>query len=206
MSTGRKDETNKPEELEVDDVMLSEDEAEEDVNFQNNPIDDTVELDAIRSQRNFAEEDDFSSDAAETPSASSEGSQGHTRSSKGGHSSDRNRRVDSAAELFEDDIFQRAQRDQAKLRPYLTGKVVFDIEDKKAKWIFDWSSDKLRVSKYDKEESDCVIQISEENLLKIAWGSLNPQLAMLSDKVKVSGKLSLAIYIFNLIAPRNFLH
>jgi hypothetical protein len=49
---------------------------------------------------------------------------------------------------------------------------------------------------------DCVIRINQTNLLKIAAGDLNPQVAMLSSKIKVSGRASLAIYFFNLVAPR----
>lgn len=121
-------------------------------------------------------------------------------------SSQHGRRVESAAELFEDEIVQRANRDQVRLRPYLTGKIIVEIEDKKKKYLFDWSADAVKCGATNENESDCKISITEEHLLKIAAGDLNPQLAMLSDKVKVKGQLSLAIYIFNLIAPRAYLH
>ena len=83
---------------------------------------------------------------------------------------------------------------------------MFEIEDRKEKYLFDWSAEGIKSSRTEAAESDCKITLSEDNLLRIAWGDLNPQLAMLSDKVKVTGQLSLAIYVFNLIAPRGFLH
>jgi hypothetical protein len=49
---------------------------------------------------------------------------------------------------------------------------------------------------------DCTIQLSEHTLLRIAAGELNAQVAMISDKVKVRGTSGLAVYFFNLIAPR----
>ena len=49
---------------------------------------------------------------------------------------------------------------------------------------------------------DCTIRLSEDNLLRVASGDLNPQVGMLSDKIRVTGKVSFAVYFFNLIAPR----
>ncbi len=49
---------------------------------------------------------------------------------------------------------------------------------------------------------ECTISISEHNLLKVAAGELNPQLVLLTDKTQVLGKAGLAVYFFNLVAPR----
>lgn len=51
------------------------------------------------------------------------------------------------------------------------------------------------------EGYDCKVQLSARDFLMISNGKVNPQIAMLSEKVKISGKVSLAVYLFNLIAP-----
>lgn len=51
------------------------------------------------------------------------------------------------------------------------------------------------------ENYDCSVQLSARDFLMIANGKVNPQIAMLSEKVKISGKVPLAVYLFNLIAP-----
>jgi putative sterol carrier protein len=38
--------------------------------------------------------------------------------------------------------------------------------------------------------------------MAVRSGDLNPQVAMLADKIKVKGKIGPAVYLFNLIAPR----
>ena len=53
-----------------------------------------------------------------------------------------------------------------------------------------------------KVELDCYISLNDRDVYRIYRGDLNPQIAMLSDKIEVGGKLSFAVYFFNLIAPR----
>jgi putative sterol carrier protein len=43
--------------------------------------------------------------------------------------------------------------------------------------------------------------MSEDHLKRIWQGELNPQIAMLSEKIRVEGRKAVAIYLFNLIAP-----
>jgi putative sterol carrier protein len=49
---------------------------------------------------------------------------------------------------------------------------------------------------------DSIISLTEQNLMAVRSGDLNPQVAMLADKIKVKGKIGPAVYLFNLIAPR----
>jgi putative sterol carrier protein len=49
---------------------------------------------------------------------------------------------------------------------------------------------------------DCILTLDSRSLQEIASGNLNPQLAMLAGKIRVEGKSNLAVYLFNLIAPR----
>ena len=54
----------------------------------------------------------------------------------------------------------------------------------------------------DADAVDSVISLTEQNLMAVRSGDLNPQVAMLADKIKVKGKIGPAVYLFNLIAPR----
>jgi putative sterol carrier protein len=55
----------------------------------------------------------------------------------------------------------------------------------------------------DKLSVDAHILLSEQHLMAVRSGDLNPQVGMLTEKIKVRGKVSPAVYIFNLIAPRS---
>ena len=110
------------------------------------------------------------------------------------------RRVGSARELLLEVIRQRAQGVEMKLRTQLTGTILIDIVGQnRQRYLFDWSTDALKIAESDSDTGDCIMTLSEQSLLRIASGDLNPQIAMLSDKINVRGKLSLAIYFFNLV-------
>ncbi|SMO35973.1 SCP2 sterol-binding domain-containing protein [Melghirimyces algeriensis] len=48
-------------------------------------------------------------------------------------------------------------------------------------------------------EANCIIQMSEENFVKLLEGNLNPTTAFMTGKLKVKGDLSLAIKLQNLL-------
>jgi putative sterol carrier protein len=60
---------------------------------------------------------------------------------------------------------------------------------------------RVEESKVSSLAPDCVISIHEQVLLRIANGELNPQVTMLSDRLKIDGQAALGVYFFNLIAP-----
>jgi putative sterol carrier protein len=109
----------------------------------------------------------------------------------------------TAEELLTTVITSAAQRDQVKLRPYLNGKIVFEITDSGKNYVFDWSEEKLRTAAIAKPDSeanvDCFITLNENTLFKICSGDLNPQIAMLSNKINIKGKVAYAVYLFNLL-------
>ncbi|MDA8351944.1 MAG: SCP2 sterol-binding domain-containing protein [Firmicutes bacterium] len=47
--------------------------------------------------------------------------------------------------------------------------------------------------------SDCTIQLSEKNFIKLAEGRLNPTTAFMTGKLKVKGDLSLALRLSSLL-------
>jgi hypothetical protein len=113
-------------------------------------------------------------------------------------------RINSGADFLNQELLTRAQRADPKLRANLTGKVLVHLTDNNTKVLLDGSGQEITVQKVETEDaaSDCVIRLPDKNLMKIYQGRLNPQLAMLSGKVKVEKQATFAVYFFNLVAPR----
>lgn len=130
----------------------------------------------------------------------------------------------SVQELFEKEIPYRASFADQKLRQHLTGSVLVkvvsyperraerstsdsrsatDRRGAEQRYLFDWTGDAAKCAASEAVSADCVISVTETNLMRIVQGDLNPQISMLSEKVRVEGQASLAIYFFNLVAPSN---
>jgi putative sterol carrier protein len=165
----------------------------------------------------FDEETDDSDDDAQPLNASSpsghaaqagaQHSSGAGQASSQGRPREEDRRCSSARELITEEVVRRAQNANVKLRSQLVGSILVQVGYGQERYLFDWSTEELKVGQAGSDSAaDCTIQISEDNLLKIASGDLNPQIAMLSEKIKLQGRLSLAVYFFNLITPRHSGH
>lgn len=113
------------------------------------------------------------------------------------------RRFRNARELMTDELLNRARNANPKLRAQLLGSVLVTIKGSQERYLLDWSTEEIKVEATQQTLADCMIKISEDNLLKIASGDLNPQIGMLSEKIHLEGNPSLAVYFFNLIAPRS---
>ena len=116
----------------------------------------------------------------------------------------RERRSNNADDILGREIVANAGRSSAKLRELLAGTILVQLTDSGKRFLIDWSQPELKSTSVGKEASaDCTISLSEDHLKRIASGELNPQIAMLSEKVQVAGRKGAAMYLFNLIAPRN---
>jgi len=159
-------------------------------------------------------------------SASDSGTQAHVAEGdfEGDDDEDEEEEADSAPVLRKpiqngrdvvcEELPARASRAKARLRPYLTGTLVIELTNLGERFLFDWRDEEPKVSPVegpiqlaqgdpaDAAKVDCVVSLTEQNLMSIRSGELNPQLAMLADKVKVKGKVAPAVYLFNLVAPR----
>jgi putative sterol carrier protein len=101
------------------------------------------------------------------------------------------------------DLVDNASRSGAKLRELLAGTILIKLVDTGGRFLIDWSGPELKSQTVGKDATaDCTICLSEDHLRRIAQGDLNPQIAMLSEKVRVEGRKGAAMYLFNLIAPR----
>jgi len=119
-----------------------------------------------------------------------------------------------------EELPDRAGRAALRLKPFLTGAVVFEFTNSGERFLFDWSGEQPSAKPLAREVSvtcdeskgfvisssaanvDTVIAISEAHLMAVRSGSLNPQVGMLTDKIRIKGKVGPAVYIFNLVAPR----
>lgn len=106
--------------------------------------------------------------------------------------------------LFFVELKQKIRKVDSNLRSLITGKIVFDIPDQHERFLIDGSCSEIELSKCADIEGDCTIRINSGNLIAIEEGKLNPQIAMLSDKIHVKGDSNLALYVFNLFAPSLF--
>lgn len=80
--------------------------------------------------------------------------------------------------------------EQAKGMDPIGGKVKFAIDDKVV--LIDGTGAENKLS-FDDEEADCTIKTSMETLMKMKNGDLNPMMAVMGGKVKISGDMGLAM-------------
>lgn len=114
-------------------------------------------------------------------------------------------------------FIQRSRHSSDLLKTHLTGVVQLNLVDIRDKYHIDLREMPPKVrsersglastgaaSNRDLQvEPECTLTMDSVALKAVARGNLNPQLAMLSGKIKVAGRSTLAVYIFNLIAPRD---
>jgi hypothetical protein len=94
-----------------------------------------------------------------------------------------------------------------RLHENLLGVVAVEVTDNtlvnvKYRRYVDWRSEKIICSELYEGVPDTTVTVSEHVLMEISRGNLNPQIALVSNRVRVSGKVGFGIYFFNLISPR----
>jgi SCP-2 sterol transfer family len=113
-----------------------------------------------------------------------------------------------------DALPDRMRKEGMTLTPHFVGGILLKFSDTQEQYRCEWGPDAMTVTRSEsrregeehegvKSELECVLETKTLHLLRIAQGDLNPQLAMLSGKIKVSGKIEPAVYFFNLVAPIN---
>ncbi len=105
-------------------------------------------------------------------------------------------------QLLLDAVHHNANRLNRRLRQHLTGRIQFIIRGTDQAYLLDWRSEELCIQAGREQEVDCCIEISAGDLFDIARGDLNPQIAILSDKVRVTGEARMAVYLFNLFVAQ----
>lgn len=128
--------------------------------------------------------------------------------------------IETARDVVCEELPERASRATTRLKPFLTGTFVFDFTNTGERFLFDWRGDNPSTKPLSRDIAitwdeaqgyvatensinvDTVVSISESHLMAVRSGSLNPQVGMLTEKIRVKGKVGPAVYIFNVVAPR----
>ena len=122
--------------------------------------------------------------------------------------------IQNGRDVLCEELPNRATRAKLRLKPHLTCVLAVEITSSGEKFIFDWKGEEPKVapasggitinaeSPGDATVVESIISLTEQNLMAVRSGDLNPQVAMLADKIRVKGKVGPAVYLFNLIAPR----
>jgi len=122
--------------------------------------------------------------------------------------------IQNGRDVLCEELPGRASRAKLRMKPHLTCSLVVELTSSGEKFLFDWKGEEPKVAPVtgpvliasaeggDPSAVDSLISLTEQNLMAVRSGDLNPQVAMLADKIKVKGKIGPAVYLFNLIAPR----
>jgi putative sterol carrier protein len=86
-----------------------------------------------------------------------------------------------------------ALRQRAAQNPKLGYKVKFVLDDGSV-ILWDGAGDRTSVASSD-GEADTIMRLSEENLEKLLAGTLDPTMAYMTGKLKVEGKMGVALKI-----------
>ena len=107
--------------------------------------------------------------------------------------------TNSVTRLLQDAVSKNGTRDNLRLKTHLTGRIQLIVSGV-GSYLFDWRGDDMVLTEAQDSSADCTIEMSEADLLAAANGDLNIQIAMLSDKVKLSGQTGMALYLFNIFS------
>jgi len=88
-------------------------------------------------------------------------------------------------------------QEQAAKAPAIGASIKFVLDGNPL--FVDGTGDTNVVSAEDKE-ADCTITTSVETLQKVKTGDLNPMMAVMSGKIKISGDMALAMKLQSLIS------
>mmetsp|Transcript_14959 Transcript_14959/g.30145 ORF Transcript_14959/g.30145 Transcript_14959/m.30145 type:complete len:106 (-) Transcript_14959:241-558(-) len=87
------------------------------------------------------------------------------------------------------------------------GSVVFTISDTNERWYLDLKSDTPSAGKLGNNDDspltgnpDLTVKVSEADMIKMVRKELNPQSAFMSGKLKIKGKMALAMKLTSVLS------
>lgn len=100
-----------------------------------------------------------------------------------------------------------AKNSTQQLKELIAGNFLIELvnSNTSSKYLFNFTQENFEVKQLKSGQTEvgesgleCSIKMTEKVFKEIISGDLNPQLGMLAGKIAVSGKVSLAVYFFNL--------
>lgn len=111
--------------------------------------------------------------------------------------------IQSVKEFFNSEVLYRFDILDEQRRTDLIGRYRIEVRgDKGGVWTLDLSQNKIDVTPQ-REEADLVLMLHSEDFISIVNGVLNPQIALISQRVKVSGDSKKASLFQNIMSPLN---
>jgi hypothetical protein len=108
--------------------------------------------------------------------------------------------VDSAKEFFLTELLYRFDILEPDFRKNLVGTFRFEIKGESGGvWTVNINDDLKVVN--EREEAEVIVSAYEDDFVNVVNGKLNPQLAILSKKLKPSGNLSKFLNVLELVSP-----
>lgn len=105
----------------------------------------------------------------------------------------------SAKEIFEQKIPEKLEKNAAKIEG-INAIYEFNITgDKGGTWSLDLSGDNRAVKEGSTGSANCTITMADSDFSDLIDGSLNPQMAFMGGKLKVSGDMGLALKLGNIL-------
>ncbi|XP_061903101.1 sterol carrier protein 2 [Entelurus aequoreus] len=104
------------------------------------------------------------------------------------------------------EIEKRLQEEGEQLVKKIGGVFAFQVKDgpggKEATWFVDVKNGSGSVANQPGTKADCTLSMSDEDLLELMTGKLNPQTAFFTGKLKVTGNMGMAMKLQSLqVAP-----
>lgn len=98
---------------------------------------------------------------------------------------------------FFKEIEKQLQEEGEQIVKNIAAVYAFNVKDgpngEEATWIVDLKNDKGAVSNDPAINADCTLAASDEDLLELLTGKLNPQMAFLNGKLKIIGKVGMVL-------------
>ena len=109
-------------------------------------------------------------------------------------------KVRSAKEFFNTEVLYRFDILPPEDQEQLKGKYRLELKGEQGGvWTLNLGDDLDVVNR--KEDADVVLSMKESDFMNIVNGSLNPQLAILAEKVRVQGDVRRVVLFQNILAP-----
>uniref|UniRef100_A0A8C5WSD7 SCP2 domain-containing protein n=1 Tax=Laticauda laticaudata TaxID=8630 RepID=A0A8C5WSD7_LATLA len=100
------------------------------------------------------------------------------------------------------EIEKKLQEEGEEYVKKIGGIFAFKVKDgpegKEATWVVDVKNGKGCVDNNSDKKADCTIAMSDDDLLQLMTGKMNPQTAFFQGKLKVSGNMGMAMKLQNL--------